>query len=228
MAQILKTQLADDVAAARRDARGLAGFNLDDLAGEGRLRLQQCREEVERMLAEARQQAVEIHAEAESRGHAEGLERATADVDKRVQTQAEVLANQRVTQIDSACRQLHGHYNEWMATYADSLHAIALAATEKLLGDRIDREPELLLRWVAEAINAARSASGLVIAVHPETLADLGQQLENLLSAPDLPESCHVEPDESVPRDGVVVRQAGGQIDAGLTAQLHRLTEVTG
>ena len=66
----------------------------------------------------------------------------------------------------------------------------------------------------------------LTLAVHPETLAELGVALDQLLAGPDLPEQTHVEPDESVDRNTVIIRQHGGEINAGLTAQLRRLEEL--
>ena len=62
--------------------------------------------------------------------------------------------------------------------------------------------------------------------MHPETLAQLGQAIDELLASPDLPEQTHVQPDESVSRSDVVVRQAGGEIRAGLQTQLERLEEM--
>jgi flagellar assembly protein FliH len=61
---------------------------------------------------------------------------------------------------------------------------------------------------------------------HPETLAQLGRSFDELVASSDLPEQTHVEPDESVERNEIVVRQNGGDIHAGLQAQLQRLEEM--
>ena len=90
----------------------------------------------------------------------------------------------------------------------------------------MDEDRELLVRWANEALRSTRSASRLTVAVHPETLAELGGAFDQLLAMPELPEQTHVEPDESVDRNGVVVRQPGGEIKAGLMAQLQRLEEL--
>jgi flagellar assembly protein FliH len=47
-----------------------------------------------------------------------------------------------------------------------------------------------------------------------------------MVLAPGLPEKTHIETDETLARDEVVVRQNGGEIQAGLTAQLQRLKEL--
>ena len=64
------------------------------------------------------------------------------------------------------------------------------------------------------------------MAVNPETLALLGQEFDEMLSMPGMPEQTRVIPDESVAPTEVVVRQTGGEIRAGLEAQLERLSEV--
>ncbi len=91
---------------------------------------------------------------------------------------------------------------------------------------QLQREPQLLVQWAEEAVRSARSACELTVAVNPETLALLGQSLDEMLAAPDLPEQSHVLPDETVGPTEVVIRQTGGEIRAGLIAQLRRLEEL--
>ncbi len=82
------------------------------------------------------------------------------------------------------------------------------------------------MQWAGDALRSTRAASSLTLAVHPETLAQLGQAFDELLVSSELPEQTAVEPDESVDRNAVVVRQNGGEIEAGLQAQLQRLEEL--
>jgi flagellar assembly protein FliH len=91
---------------------------------------------------------------------------------------------------------------------------------------RLDSERELLVRWAGQALQSTRAATRLTLAVHPETLAQLGRSFDQLLASSELPEQTHVQPDESVDRNTVVVRQNGGDIVAGLQAQLERLEEM--
>ena len=140
--------------------------------------------------------------------------------------EAEQRAQQSLALIRQAVGKLHEVHHDWMRQYSQTLSAIALAAAERVIRRKLDSEPELLVTWAEEAVRSARSATQLTLAVHPETLVQLGQSLDELLAAPDLPEQTHVEPDESVPRNEVIVRQPGGEIHAGLVAQLGRLEEM--
>lgn len=226
MAIVLKHDGDSDKAPAAREVSGLAGFNLNDLADEGRTRLSECRALIEQMLSEARTEAEQIRSEADARGYQEGLDRAAVDADQKLQDAAQQRAAKSLQSMHTAVQQLHQSYEQWMQQYSESLNTIALAAAEKIVGHHLDREPQLLVQWADEALRRARSATRLTVAVHPETLAVLGQSLDELIASPDLPEKTHVEPDESLRRSDVVVRQVGGEIRAGLTDQLQRLEEL--
>tara|TARA_R110002049_G_scaffold2750_8_gene22117 strand:- start:21491 stop:22177 length:687 start_codon:yes stop_codon:yes gene_type:complete len=226
MAFVLKKNSDGDKTPAAREVSGLAGFNLNDLADEGRSRLSECRELIEKMLADAQAESQQIKKDAETRGYQDGLDRAAVDADKKLQQAAQQRASQNLKAMHDAVDQLHRSYEQWMQQYSESLNTIALAAAEKIVGHELQRTPELLVQWTDEALRRARSATKLTVAVHPETLAVLGQSLDELIASPDLPEKTHVEPDESLGRNDVVVRQVGGEVRAGLKDQLQRLEEL--
>ncbi len=226
MAFVLKNKSQSEKSAAQREVSGLAGFNLSDLADEGRLQLEQCRSQVRQMLADAEQQAELIRQQADQRGYQEGLERAAIDAEQKLQQAAESRSKQSLEMIRDAVSQLHATHQGWMQQYADVLTRTSLAAAERIVMRTLDREPAILMQWAAEAVYSTRAASNLTVAVHPETLAQLGPEFDKLLASPELPEQTLVEADESVDRRGVVVRQSGGNIDAGLRAQLERLEEL--
>ncbi len=226
MAFVLKSKTKTERSAAAREVTGLAGFNLNDLADEGRTQLEQCRDQVRQMLAEAEVEAKAIRAAAQKQGYAAGLEKAAIDADKKLQAKSEVRANESLVVIRDAVTQLHSCHHDWMQQYSEVLTCTAIAAAERIVQRKLEQEPELLVQWAADAVRSTRAATNLAVAVHPETLAQLGPEFDKLLASPDLPEQTHVEPDESVDRHSVVVRQRGGSIEAGLRAQLDRLEEL--
>ena len=227
MAVVLKSHnQTDEKPAAARSVTGLAGFNLDDLADQGRSRLEQCRIEIRKMLDEAEQEANALREQAQRDGYEAGIAKAEKDVQARVQNEAEQLASDSLETIDNAVKRLHQTHQEWMQHYADSLTEIAIAAAEKVCSRQLDQDRQILVKWAEDAVRSTRSATKLTLAVHPDTLAILGQAFDELLASPDLPEQTTVEPDESVEVDSVVVRQPGGEIQAGLRQQLQSLTEL--
>ncbi len=226
MAMVLKNKSATEMSAAARDVSGLAGFNLNDLASEGRLQLEQCRNKVRQMLADAEKEGEAIRQVAERRGYQAGEEKAAVDAEKKLQAAAETRAKESLKVIREAVTQLHAKHENWMQQFAAALTRTALAASERIVMRKLDQESDIIVRWVADAVRSTRASVSLTVAVHPETLAKLGSEFDKLLASPDLPEQTYVEADESVDRQGVVVRQHGGSIDAGLQAQLNRLQEL--
>lgn len=226
MAVVLKSETPSEKVPAAREVSGLAGFNLSDLADEGRDRLDQCRTQIRQLLAEAAVEAETLRREADRRGYEEGLARAAIDADQKLKVEAEVRAKDGLQLIAQAVQHLHTAHEDWMQQYAQSLSRIALSAAQRIVASRLEREPEILVQWAGDALRSTRSASSLTLAVHPDTLAQLGQAFDELLAAAEFPEQTHVQPDESVDRGAVVVRQNGGEIEAGLQAQLLRLEEL--
>lgn len=226
MAVVLKSESPSEKVPAAREVSGLAGFNLSDLADEGRTRLDECRTQIRQMLAEATKQAETIRSEADRRGYEEGLARAAVDADQKLKAEAEVCAKDGLQLIGQAVQQLHTAHEAWMQQYAQSLSRIALSAAQRIVENRLEKEPAILVQWAGDALRSTRAASSLTLAVHPDTLALHGEAFDQLLVSSDLPEQTHVQPDESVDRDAVVVRQDGGEVEAGLQAQLKRLEEL--
>jgi flagellar biosynthesis/type III secretory pathway protein FliH len=225
MAVVLKSGSSSSCETPGRSA-GLAGFNLSDLASEGRQQLEECRQQAEQMLADAQQQADRIRRDAEQQGYQDGLQRGLEEAETKIQESAEQRARTGLDLVRSAVAQLHDEHQAWMTQYAQAITEVSLAATERIVRSQLQREPQLLVQWAEDAVRSARSACQLTVAVNPETLALLGQSLDEMLAAPDLPEQSHVLPDESVGPTEVVIRQTGGEIRAGLIAQLRRLEEL--
>lgn len=214
----------------RSGSDGLAEFNLADLAEQGRDELTRCRAEVESILNQARAESESLKQQAHQDGLAEGRKAAEDEIRTRIDREAETKATARVQSLHQAVLQIRNQYDQWMTQYADVMIATAIAAAERLTRQKIALKPSddaehLLVRWASEALHSTRSAGRLTLAVHPDTLAELGKQFDELLADPDLPEQSTVIPDESVNIGDVVVRQDGGEIRAGLDAQLSRLRE---
>lgn len=226
MAIVLKAGSSDDQKKAARKTSVIAGFNLRDIVDEGRTRLEECRVQSQQILEQAKRDVDEIRKAAEQRGYQEGLERAAVDADKKLKAEAEQQAKASTQVMQQAVAKLHDTFADWMEQYSSVLTNIAISATEKIVQRRLIDEPELLVSWAGEAMHSTRSATRLTLVLHPETLAQIGPSIESLVASPGLPEETHIEADETLAKNAVVVRQNGGEVHAGLTAQLQRLQEL--
>jgi flagellar assembly protein FliH len=205
---------------------GLAGFNLDDISHQAQQKLTDCRGEVAKMLADAKTQADKLRVDAQAEGLADGRKQAEQEAEKKLQMALQQRMGEHAGAVKSMVQQIADQHNQWLKDYADSIVSLVIEISERVVRARLDREPEILVRWAADALSSARSAQRLSVSVHPETLAELGQDLDQLIRTPGLPENSMVLPDESVSRTGVVVRQLGGEVDAGLNSQLETLRQL--
>lgn len=225
MASVLKSTCRGN-AAESPAISGLVGFNFEDLSQQARQQLQQCQQEIAALRAQADEEIETLRQEA----YAEGLAAGRAEAARQAEAKLQAAVQQRVSEhgaaLQSMVEQIADGYQQWMQQYADSLVPLVIAAAERIIRGRLDREPQIVLRWANDALAAARSAERLTIAVHPQTLGQLGPGLDELLNQPGLPEETSIIPDESVPVDGVVVRQTGGEVTATFDSQLGRLREL--
>jgi len=225
MASVLKPNVAT-VLPGNSSPSGLAGFNFDDLSRQAHQQLTQCQDEVARMQADAQAEIARLRKEAHAEGLRLGREAAAAEAETKLRKAVDARVGEHGAAVRSMVQQIATMHEQWLKSYADSLVSMAIAVAERIIRGKLQREPEIILRWASESLAAARSANRLTVAVHPETLGELGQSLDELLRHPGLPEDTSIVPDESVPREGVVVRQVGGEVMATLESQLGRLQEL--
>ena len=226
MATILKHSSSAAESSSQRPVQSLTGFNLRDFTEDGRTRLQEYERQANEMIANAQAEAARIRSEAQKRGYEHGLAQAKETIETKVRTEAQARSESGLDLVQSAVDQIHQTFNEWMRDYSEVMSTIAIAASERVLCRELQNDPELLVSWARNAVIKARSACRLTIAVHPKTLALVGDSLDQMLSGSDMPESVEVVADESLRETEVSVRQQGGEIQAGLIAQLRRLEEL--
>ncbi len=225
MATILKPH-AQHVLQQDSSPRGLAGFNLDDITQQTHRKLEEFRAEVATMMQQANAEAEQVRQQAKAQGLEEGRAQAAQEADQRLQAELQKRVGDQASTVRMMVQQIAEQHNQWMHQYSQTLVQLVVDVAERIVRRKLEHEPQILLRWTEDALSSARSAQRLTVAVHPETLAELGQDLETLLRTPGFPEDSTLIPDESVERWGVVVRQLGGQIDAGLTTQLNALKDL--
>ncbi len=222
MASILKSNESGD----RVGPSGVAGFNLDDFASSSRRMLQQAQQQSQQIIAQAQREAEQIAQAAHREGLAAGMAEARKTVDQEIAQRVQTELQERLGVLEQTTRQLSEQQSEWLQSFAETITELGLGIAEKVVRQRLQQEPQIVLAWTEQALRHARSARSLVVAVHPETLVQLGQPLEALLQAAGVPEDARLEPDESLEPHGVVVRQLGGSIDAQLSTQLETLARM--
>ncbi len=205
---------------------GLAGFNMSDLADQAQQQLANSQQQVQQMLADAQVEAARIRQSAKKEGYAEGYAQASRDIETQIADAAEQRARTGLDMVRDTVDQMQSAHSEWMIQYSDALAAVVLSAVERIVKAELKKDPEILVRWAQAAVQSTRTACELTVAINPETLAQLGQAMADMLSSADLPENTRIVADESVGPTEVAVRQTGGEISAGLMSQLDKLEQL--
>ena len=201
-------RLAEDAQLLRRDQEALKA-DADQLA-----RQQAELTEREQQLASARQaltdDAEDIRAQAESRGHAAGLERGERAAGEAVSSQVE-----RVSALVQALSQAR---RALLDENQDMLVEIAFAATCRMLGRHAATRAGLE-SMVLGLIENERELDKLSVRLHPQDarqLAEAGAVLDPRVA---------IEADASIELGGCLVDSGRGTLDARLDRQLRHLRE---
>jgi type III secretion protein L len=97
---------------------------------------------------------------------------------------------------------------------------------EKIIGTDLQRDPEVLLRICATAIETVRNARELVLRVNPADAALLRAKKAELLDLIGRMKDLAVKEDPAVRAGGCVIETDAGTIDAQLHIQLEMLEAV--
>ncbi|MDC0295270.1 FliH/SctL family protein [bacterium] len=227
MAQILKRSLtAEEVSTTSSESGGLLGFNLSDFVEESQERLRSCQEEIKTILAAAEAKATQIKKNASELGYQEGTLLAQAEFEQCVAEQSEIKAREEVNRLQEIVGQLQEAHENWMAAYSETLPGVAISIAERIVKRELNLQPELMINWAREAIASTRSSKALKVILHPDALEQVGDLLDRMLCQRDLPEKIEVCADPNVGRHEILILQEGGEIHAGLNAQLEQLGAV--
>ncbi|QDV66933.1 flagellar assembly protein H [Rosistilla carotiformis] len=207
---------------------GVAGFNLDDLANRASQELDQAQQSAAAIIKQAHADAEAIQKQAREAGREEGLKDANEVIDQRVKVAVDTAVHSRLATLESTIDELWQTEQEWLQQWQRNTLEIAFEIAQKLTRHAIQNNDDILIAWANEALDAVRGARKITLAVHPETLSVLGQQLDRIVRRPGLPQETHIEPDETVEPMGVVVRQEGGHIDLQLSTQMETLAQHLG
>ncbi|MEZ6090697.1 MAG: FliH/SctL family protein [Pirellulaceae bacterium] len=207
---------------------GVAGFNLDDLAHHATDQLAKAQQAAAAIIEQAHQQADAIKEESRKAGREAGLKEAEKVIDQRVKVAVDSAVHSRLATLESTIDELWRNESEWLRQWQSETLPIAFQIARRITRNALNQDEDIIVNWANEALNNVRGARRVTLAVHPETLSILGQQLDQVVRRPDLPQETHVEPDETVEPMGVVVRQEGGEIDMQWSTQFAELEKQLG
>jgi flagellar assembly protein FliH len=172
--------------------------------------------EVDTLLQRAKQEAEELIRSAEE--EAESL-RAAAREQGRVEGRSECEAERR--HVRELAEQVGAAYEQFCRKQVPQLADIAGLAAEKLLGDKLDSEPERVITIVRAALDQVLGSTHVTLRVHPDDIELV--QSEFPANPTGHAPAVKIMPDSAVERGGCWIDSEQGKVDATVEGRLSRL-----
>ncbi len=163
--------------------------------------LREAQAEAEAILARAEDEAEALREQGRAEGRAEG-----------------------VAQLMSELSRARKAYDGAMHEAERDMLELAFGIAQRVIGQTLARDPELIASVVAQALERVRGKRQIVVIVHPEDRASvegaraaMAQRLDGA--------SLYIEEDPRVSRGGCLIETEAGRVDARLEVQLDTLRQ---
>jgi flagellar assembly protein FliH len=192
-------------------------LNFDDLAAEAGQHLAEVKAEAAEIVAQARQQAESIRQQAAQ----EGAQAAIRAVEEMV---AEQLAP-ALSALRQAAADLQHEKQAWLSHWERGAVHLAAAIAGRIVRGELQRQPEIALKLVREALELAAGSPSVRLHLNPEDYKTLGAQVRALIDAMSGVGGADVAADATITRGGCRVETRFGTIDQQFESQLKRIEE---
>jgi flagellar assembly protein FliH len=163
----------------------------------------------------AREQAEEIAAQAREDGYRAGYDEGRA--------QAERETRDLLQFAESAVREVSDTRSRLLDENETALVELAIQTAEKILQAKLDLEPHRVTDVLRGALRKAYVRDRLQVVCNPDDLALIEDSEDALHAQVGTLKGMELIGDRRVQRGGVIVRTAGGDVDATIGSQLDRL-----
>lgn len=220
---------AETVAAAQ--ALGLKSFRLDDVTREAREAVAVARRQADAILAQARAEAEAIRERARQDsmqvGYEEGFRRGQEEGQAQALAAARNEFAQRQADLVQTCRSLIDAINrdraDWLAVARQDLVELALAIARRVVRQVGQRDREVVLANLEEAVRLVGARTEVTIAVNPVDAEAARLFATSLLELKEQWEHVHIVEESDIAPGGCRVQWGSGSVDATLETQLDRI-----
>ena len=163
--------------------------------------------------------------EGHKRGYKEGFEKGKKEAEERYKKLENTLKKdfqEKIRSINTFLKNLEKESKELILNMDKEVLNLALNIAQKLILKEIERDPEISLRLIKEALNYIAEGTELNIKVNPEEYKFLE---ENLLKYISPSQKIKLIPDESISKGGIFIETSLGVIDATFEKRWKKLLE---
>lgn len=163
--------------------------------------------------------------EGHKRGYKKGFEKGKKEAEEKYKKLENVLKKdfqEKIQSINTFLKNLEKESKELILNMDKEVLNLALNIAQKLILKEIERDPEISLRLIREALNYIAEGTELNIKVNPEEYKFLK---ENLLKYIPPSQKIKLIPDESISKGGIFIETSLGVIDATFEKRWKKLLE---
>lgn len=214
MAGIIKSAGREDTT----PTNAARAFQFDDM---GQSYVGQVRSEAAKIIADARREAAQIKARALDEGKQAAIQAVESTLRNRLDQQlVSVLAamQQAVQAIDQSKQ-------AWQQHWEAQAVKLAAAIAGRIIRRELDRAPEITLDWVREALQLAAGSGQVILRLHPQDHAALGDRVDRVTNELSRLGPVRIVADTAISAGGCKVETEFGSLDQQIESQLARLTE---
>jgi len=190
--------------------------------------MEKARQEGERIIAAARQQAEQILRSAETAkqqsmetGRAEGWEAGRSEGYRQGLAEAEELKQQAVQVMAEA----NAYREQTIMGMEREIVDLALAIAGRVIHKQVEADPELVTAVARQALRQVVGGKSVFLRVHPQQVELLQEKAAELSSMLPGGTTLQVVADPGIQPGGVMVESDEGWVDATLSSQLEQIRE---
>jgi len=215
---------------------GVGSFELSDLLAEAQQSLGDAKRRAASIIDQARRESEASSEEGYRRGYEAGFEQGLqagrqAGRDEAFEAARCEFSEQQQSLI-AACEQMLSEINaaraDWLASARQDLIELAIAIARRVVHAVGQREREVVLANLEEAIRLAGKHSEITIHINPQDAAVSCSFADSLIDLKGQREHVHVVEDPQVSPGGCRIQWSSGSVDATLETQLQRIESELG
>lgn len=209
------------IKASSRAPLATASFGFHESSGQPEAGMESIRAEAAKILAAAHEEARDIRQRAAEEGRRAGLMAADRNLQDQVAAQVATLLPAWRQAIDA----LTNSRQSWRAHWEKQAVHLAAAMARRVVRRELQRQPEITLSLVAEALELAAGKPQVRILLNPDDHRALGEQVHALAAEMGRAATTEIVADPSVSRGGCRLETRHGVIDQTIEAQLDRIEQ---
>ena len=234
MSKILKNKQINNTSIIIPDPSPIKGEVFQSLFEINMEDISKLKKEIESPEEKAKKEGFEIgykeglnkgYLEGHKRGYKEGFEKGKKEAEERYKKLENILKKdfqEKIQSINTFLKNLEKESKELILNMDKEVLNLALNIAQKLILKEIERDPEISLRLIKEALNYIAEGTELNIKVNPEEYKFLE---ENLLKYISPSQKIKLIPDESISKGGIFIETSLGVIDATFEKRWKKLLE---